>query len=65
VLAEFPLSQPMLETILIFGIPIVAIVCLFTCWIVKTLSDNALKRRMVDQGMTAEEIIQVIKAKSK
>jgi hypothetical protein len=55
----------MLETILIFGIPIVAIVCLFTCWIVKTLSDNALKRRMVDQGMTAEEIIQVIKAKSK
>lgn len=59
------LSQQMLETILIYAIPIVAILGVFGWLITKTLSDNALKQRMVDQGMTADEIVQVIKTKSK
>ena len=47
-LAEFALNQRMLETMLIFAIPIVGVLGVFGWLITKTLSDHALKQRMVD-----------------
>jgi hypothetical protein len=49
----------------VFGcsIPLVAIVSAFWFKVEKTRSDNDLKRRMVERGMTVEEIERVLAAK--
>jgi len=59
-LAALSLNTQQLEMLLIYGIPLVSIVCLFGWLIAKTLSENALKRRMLDQGMSVEEIRDVL-----
>ena len=43
-----------------FGVPIVAIVSTYWYKISKMRSDNALKERMIEQGMSAEEVERVI-----
>jgi len=45
-----------------FSIPIVAVVGGFWYKIRKTLSENDLKRTMVERGMSAEEIERVLAA---
>jgi len=59
-LAAFPLNTQQFEMFLIYGIPIVAIICVFGWLTAKTLSENALKRRMLDRGMSADEIRDVL-----
>ncbi|MBW8016619.1 MAG: hypothetical protein FVQ82_10555 [Planctomycetes bacterium] len=54
-----------LTLLLIFGLPIVAVVGYFWYRIEKVRSDNNLKRRMVDSGMSIEDIERVLNAGSK
>ena len=55
-----------LAIVMVFGIPIaiptVAIIAHYWHKIVKTRSDNDLKQSMIDRGMSAQEIEQVINA---
>ena len=48
--------------ILIFGLPIVAVIAHYWHEVLKTRSDNQLKQSMLDRGMSAEEIEQVMNA---
>ena len=50
---------------LIFSIPIVAIIAYYWHESIKARSINELKRSMVDRGMSAQEIEQVLNAGSK
>ncbi len=54
-----------LTLLLIFGLPIVAVIGVFWYKIEKVKSDNHLKRRMVDSGMSIEDIERVLNAGSK
>lgn len=64
-LGQFVLDRHTIETILIFGLPIISVACVFTWLIAKTTSDDALKRSMVERGMSPDEIEQVMSGKSK
>ncbi len=56
------LNRPDIVPIMVFAIPIVAIVV--GCWndVVTKKSNNALKQAMIDRGMSADEIAQVLDA---
>jgi hypothetical protein len=49
----------------IFSLPIVTVIAYYWYKVNQTRSDNELKQRMVDRGMSAAEIEQVLAAKSK
>lgn len=49
--------------IMIFSIPIVAIIAHYWHRTIKTRSENELKRQMIDQGMSADEIERVLAAR--
>ncbi len=55
-------NQDTLAIVMLFGIPIVAILCGTWLKIAKTTSDNELKRTMVERGMSADEIERVMMA---
>lgn len=55
-------SPESIGLIMIFGIPIVAIVAYYWHEVVKNRSNNELKRSMLERGMSAQEIEQVINA---
>ena len=57
------LQPDVLVLVLAFSIPIVAIIGNFWYQAAKTRSENELKRSMVEQGMSAEEIERVIAAR--
>jgi hypothetical protein len=48
--------------VMIFGIPIVGIICHFAYETVKAWAEIGLKRDMVARGYTAQEIIEVLAA---
>ena len=48
--------------LLIFSVPIIAIIGYYWHAIVKTRSNNELKQSMLDRGMSAQEIEQVMNA---
>ena len=50
--------------ILIFGLPIVGVIAHYWHEVLKTRSNNQLKQSMLDRGMSAQEIDQVINAGS-
>ncbi len=56
------LNHPNIVPIMIFSIPIIAIVV--GCWsdVTSKKSNNALKQSMIDRGMSADEITQVLDA---
>jgi hypothetical protein len=49
----------------IFSLPIVTVVAYYCYKVMQTKSDNELKHRMIERGMSATEIEQVLAAKSK
>lgn len=51
--------------VMIFSIPIIAIIGGLWLAFEKNRSDNELKRSMIERGMSVEEIERVIKAKGK
>jgi ABC-type bacteriocin/lantibiotic exporter with double-glycine peptidase domain len=51
--------------IMIFAIPIIAIVSYYTHEVFRTRSNNELKKSMVERGMSAEDIETVINAGAK
>jgi hypothetical protein len=60
-LAESGFSPKMLETIMIFGIPIVGVICTFAYMTIRSVAEIALKRDMVARGMTPEEMRNVLR----
>lgn len=60
-LAESDLSPRMVETIGIFGIPIIAIICTFAWLTIRSVAEIALKRDMVARGMSVEEMREVLR----
>jgi hypothetical protein len=64
-LAEIVWNQDLVETIMIFAIPIIGVIGVFSWLTLSTLSQNALKRDMVQQGMSADEINQILHSKRK
>ncbi len=57
------LSNPAVgPVIMVFAVPIVAIIAHFWHETLKTRSNNELKQSMVERGMSAQEIEQVINA---
>lgn len=57
------LSNPAVAPIIMaFAVPIVAIIAYFWHEVLKTRSNNDLKRSMVERGMSAQEIEQVMNA---
>ena len=63
-LAENLLDGATLRSMMIFAVPILSVLGTFGWLTARTISENALKRRMIDQGMSADEIEQVLSAKS-
>lgn len=61
--AEF-LDPATLGIIMVFGPGLAAVIGVFWHKIVKTQSENDLKRSMVERGMSAVEIERVLAAKS-
>lgn len=59
------LNPDTLCILLLFGWPLVGIIGVFWYGIEKVKSDNNLKRRLVECGMSVEEIERVLKAGSK
>ncbi|MBN1123628.1 MAG: hypothetical protein JXA82_01375 [Sedimentisphaerales bacterium] len=51
--------------IMVFSIPIVSIVAYYWHEVLKNRSDNELKKSMLERGMSAQEIEQVINAGTK
>lgn len=51
-----------LSILMIFGVPIVAVVGYYWYKIEKVKSDNNLKQRMLDSGLSVEEIERVLNA---
>lgn len=49
---------------LIFGLPVVSVMCSFWYKVSKVRSDNELKQSMVQRGMSVDEIERVLNAKS-
>ncbi len=64
-LASSGFNEKMLETFMIYAIPIIAIVGAFAWLIVRTTSTNGLKRPMIDRGMSPDEIEQVLSTRSR
>ena len=60
-LAESFMSPRMLESIGVFGIPIVAIICTFAWLTIRSLAEISLKRDMVARGMSVEEMREVLR----
>lgn len=58
------LDPATLSILLIFGLPVFAVIGHYWHKIEKTKSDNDLKRRMVDSGLSVEEIERVLNAGS-
>jgi len=57
------LSNPAVgPVIMVFAVPIVAIIAYYWHETLKTRSNNDLKQSMVERGMSAQEIEQVISA---
>jgi hypothetical protein len=63
-LAEIQWNQGMIAVVMVFSVPICAIIGGVWYKIERTRSDNDLKRTMVERGMSAEEIERVIAAKT-
>jgi len=63
-LAEIHWNAATLSIALGCAIPIVAIIGMFWFKSVKVTSENDLKRRMVERGMSPEEIERVLHARS-
>ncbi len=59
-LSEIVWTKEMLGVVFGCAIPIAAIIGVFWHKIAKTTSENDLKRRMVERGMSAEEIERVL-----
>lgn len=64
VLASF-FTSPYTKDILIFCIPIIAIIAFFWSDVLKNRDNNELKRSMVERGMSAQDIERVINAGAK
>ena len=62
-LAEIIWNQATLAIAGFFGVPISAILGTFWAQVQRHKSDNALKRTMVERGMSPEEIERVLSAK--
>lgn len=54
-----------LTILLIFGLPVVAVVAYYCYKIAKVNSDNELKRRLVERGLSVDEIERIINAGDK
>ncbi len=63
-LSEFIWNEATIAITMGCAIPIVALVGLFWHKIAKNTSENDLKRRMVERGMSPDEIERVLAAKS-
>jgi hypothetical protein len=61
-LAEIVWDKGTLTILMVFAIPIVAIVCGTWYKFERMRSADALKRKLVERGMSAEEIERVVKA---
>ena len=62
-LCEFVWNRETLTIVMIFSIPLVTILGGFWLKIEKTRSENDLKRRMVERGMSVEEMERVMAAR--
>jgi hypothetical protein len=60
--AEFVWNEKTLAVVMVFAIPIVAIIGGLWYKIEQVKSVNHLKRRMIERGMSVDEIERVIKA---
>ena len=58
-------SSPFIVPVAAFSIPIVAIIAHYWHEVLKTRSENDLKRSMVERGMSSDEIEQIINAGKK
>jgi len=56
------LEPQTLTILLIFGIPVISIITYYWYKIQKVRSDNNLKRRLVESGLSVEEIERVLNA---
>jgi ABC-type bacteriocin/lantibiotic exporter with double-glycine peptidase domain len=63
-LADIVWNEDTLAVVCVFAVPITAIVGTFWYMIERVKSDNELKRTMILQGKSVEEIERVIAAKS-
>ncbi len=63
-LAGINWNEGTIAVVLIFGMPIVAVLAGVWYKIAKVTSDNELKRAMVERGMSVEEIERVLAARS-
>jgi len=59
------LEPHVFPVLMVFGVPIVAIVASTWYKLEKVRSNNDLKRRMIDSGLSVEEIERVLNAGSK
>ena len=51
-----------LTILLIFGLPIIAVIAYYCYKVAKINSDNELKRRLVERGLSVDEIERIINA---
>lgn len=59
-------SNPQITAlVMVFGVPIVSVIAYYWHETLKNRSNNQLKQSMLDRGMSAQEIEQVINAGSK
>ena len=49
-----------LSVLLLFGLPIVAVICAAWCKAQKIKSDNSFRCRLVDAGLSVEEIVRIL-----
>jgi len=52
----------LIAVVLVFGVAAVAVVCFTFYFVHKTRAEHALKRDLLDRGMSAEEIATIIRA---
>jgi ABC-type bacteriocin/lantibiotic exporter with double-glycine peptidase domain len=64
-IADIVWNQNTLTVVGVFAVPIVTVVSAFWYKIERVKSDNELKRKMIDQGKSVEEIERVMAAKSR
>jgi hypothetical protein len=63
-LADIVWNEDTLAIIGVFSVPIVSVIAVFWAQVEKRRSDNELKLRMVERGMSAADIERVIVAKA-
>ncbi len=63
-LAGIDWNESTIAVVMVFGIPIIAILGSFWYKIAKVTSDSELKRSMIERGMSVEEIERVLAARS-